>query len=254
MMRTSNPTLSPGLFYGPRAIGQEDAMTIQGAVNKCFILFFLLLVSASWVWGKLVQPVSGGEGSVPAAIMPYVFGGAIGGFILALVTVFNKPAARITAPLYAICEGLLLGGISAVYEMSYPGLVIQAVGLTMATLFCMLAVYKSGVIKVDQKFILGLTVATGAVCLFYFVSFILSFFHIGMPLLYGSGMMSIGFSLIVVAIAALNLVLDFYVIEQGAEQGMPKYMEWYGAFALMVTLIWLYLEILRLLAKTRNRR
>jgi uncharacterized YccA/Bax inhibitor family protein len=261
MMRTSNPTLNPSIFYGQRAVGQEEAMTIQGTINKCFMLFFLLLLSASWVWSKSSQLTTSWEygtavqgGQIGAAIMPYVFLGGIGGFILALITTFNRPASRITAPLYAVCEGLVLGGLSAIYELSYPGIVTQAVGLTMGTLFCMLVVYKSGFIKVDQKFILGLSAATGAICLVYFVSFILSFFGVGIPLIFGNGMVGIGFSLLVVAIAAFNLVLDFYVIEQGAQQGLPKYMEWYGAFALMVTLVWLYLEILRLLAKMRDRR
>jgi len=260
MMRTSNPAMNPAIFANARGLGSADTMTIQGTVNKCFILFFLVLVSASWVWNKFLAAAVPGEwGSQSAlaaagsAVGPYIMGGAILGLVLALVTVFNLPWAKFTAPAYALCEGLVLGGISAMYERAYPGIVVQAVALTFGTLFCMLMVYKSGLIQVNRKFILGITAATGAVCLVYFLSWILGMFGIGVPFIYGSGIFGIGFSLVVVAIAALNLVLDFYVIEQGASHNAPKYMEWYGAFALMVTLIWLYLEILRLLAKSRRR-
>jgi len=263
MMRTSNPTLNQAVFAKERSFGVGDSMTIQGTVNKCFILLGLIVLSASWVWGKVMQPTSvlGGEmmakemgAQAAASVTPFIFGGAIGGFILALVTIFNKPASKITAPLYALCEGLVLGGVSAIFEQNYPGIVIQAVGLTFATMFCMLSLYKSRIIKVNEKFIFGVATATGAICLVYLVNFIMSFFGRSIPFIYSSGLMGIGFSLLVVGIAAMNLILDFYVIEEGSKAGAPKYMEWYGAFALMVTLIWLYLEILRLLAKMRSRR
>jgi len=260
MMRTSNPAMRPSLFSNAPSYGLADTMTIQGTVNKCFVLFFLLLISASWVWNKfLTAPVHGEWGSQSAvaaagsAVGPYIMGGAIVGLILAFVTIFNLPWSKFTAPAYALCEGLVLGGISAMYERAYPGIVVQAVALTFGTLFCMLFIYKSGVIQVNRKFIVGLTAATGAVFLVYLGSWILGMFGIGVPFIYSSGIGGIGFSLIVVAIAAFNLILDFYVIEQGAQHNAPKYMEWYGAFALMVTLVWLYLEILRLLAKSRRR-
>lgn len=259
MMRTSNPALNPSIFAGARADTGSGAMTIQGTVNKCFILFFLLLLSASWVWGKLMQPVpvfgdEAAAGQSAAMVMPFIIGGAIAGLILAMVTIFKLPWAKFTAPAYALCEGLVLGGISALFEKSYPGIVIQAVALTFGTLFCMLALYKSRIIKVTDKFRMGVASATGAIFLVYFVGWILSFFGRGIPMIHGSGMIGIGFSLLVVGIAALNLVLDFDIIEKGAQQGAPRYMEWYGAFVLMVTLIWLYMEILRLLAKLRGRR
>jgi uncharacterized YccA/Bax inhibitor family protein len=159
----------------------------------------------------------------------------------------------VTAPIYAVLEGLFLGGISAIFEMSYPGIVIQAVALTFGTLFCLLAAYKSRLIKVTENFKLGIVAATGAICLIYLVSIIMGFFGASIPMIHSSGPLGIGFSLFVVTIAALNLVLDFDFIERGSEMGAPKYMEWYGAFGLVVTLVWLYIEILRLLSKLRRR-
>jgi uncharacterized YccA/Bax inhibitor family protein len=184
----------------------------------------------------------------------WIFGGAIGGFIVAMITVFKKQWAAMTAPLYALLEGLVLGGISSMLEGSYPGIVIQAVGLTFGTLFGLLFAYKSGMIKATENFKLGVVSATGGIAVVYLVTMLLGFFGIHMPYIHESGMIGIGFSLFVVIIAALNLVLDFDFIENVAAQGAPKYMEWYGAFGLMVTLIWLYIEILRLLSKLRERK
>ncbi len=160
----------------------------------------------------------------------------------------------ITAPIYSVLEGFFVGGISAVFEAQFPGIVMQAVGLTMCTLFGLLAAYKSGLIKVTENFRLGVIAATGRIALIYFLSFILRFVGVGIPFIHDSGLIGIGFSLFVVAVAAMNLVLDFDFIESGAQLGAPKYMEWYAAFGLMVTLIWLYIEILRLLAKLKSRR
>ena len=185
--------------------------------------------------------------------MPYTIAGAIGGFIVALVTVFKKTWSPITAPIYAVLEGLMLGGLSAIFEMQFKGIVVQAVGLTFGTLFCMLMAYKSGLIQATENFKLGVAAATGAICLLYFITMILGFFGVHMPYIHESGIVGIGFSLFVVVIAALNLVLDFDFIESGAASGAPKYMEWYGAFGLLVTLVWLYIEILRLLSKLRSR-
>jgi uncharacterized YccA/Bax inhibitor family protein len=183
-----------------------------------------------------------------------MIGGIFGGFIVALVTIFRPNWAAITAPIYALLEGLALGGISAMFERTYPGVAIQAVGLTFGTLFVMLLAYKTGMIRATQGFKLGVIAATGGIALLYLVEMVLGgFFHIQVPAINGSGAVGIGFSLFVVIIAALNLVLDFDMIETGVQGGAPKYMEWYGAFGLMVTLIWLYLEILRLLGKMRRR-
>jgi len=248
-MRTANPALNAKTFKSYSVpMDTSDPMTIQGTVNKTVLLLFCLLISAFWIWNMFYT--SGN----PAAVMPWVMGGAIGGLIAALVTVFKKTWAPFTAPVYALLEGLVLGGISSIFEARYPGIVIQAVGLTFGTLFGLLLAYKSGIIKATENFKLGVVAATGGIALVYFVSIILGFFGIRMPFIHESGIFGIGFSLFVVVIAALNLVLDFDFIEQGAEHGAPKYMEWYAAFGLMVTLVWLYLEILRLLAKLRDRR
>jgi uncharacterized YccA/Bax inhibitor family protein len=169
------------------------------------------------------------------------------------VTVFKKSRAGVTAPIYALLEGLLLGGLSAIFEAQYPGIVIQAVGLTFGTLFCLLVAYTSRMIKVTQNFRLGVFAATGGIALFYLASMVLGFFGIHIPYIHEGGLIGIGFSLFIVVIAALNLVLDFDFIEQAAAQGAPRYMEWYGAFGLIVTLVWLYIEILRLLSKLRSR-
>lgn len=247
-MRSSNPVLGSKTFEGLVPIGSSESMTIDGTVNKTALLLLLVVAPAFYVWRIFF---SSGN---PAAVMPWVIGGAIGGLIVAIVTVFKKEWSPLTAPIYAVLEGLFLGGISATFEAQFPGIVIQAVALTFGTLFCLLFAYKSGMIQVTQNFRLGIVAATGAIALFYLVSIVLGFFSIRIPLIHGSGIVGILFSIVVVAVAALNLVLDFDFIESGAEQGAPKYMEWYGAFGLLVTLVWLYLEILRLLSKIRDRR
>lgn len=247
MMRTANPALNDDTFRGyGRAAALGDAMTIQGTVNKTGVLLLLVLLTSTWTWRLYYTATD--------SLMLWVAGGAIGGFIVAMITVFKKQWAAVTAPLYALLEGLVLGGISSVLEARYPGIVIQAVGLTFGTLFGLLFAYKSGMIKATENFKLGVVAATGGIALVYFVTIILGLFGIRMPYIHESGMIGIGFSLFVVIIAALNLVLDFDFIESGAAQGAPKFMEWYGAFGLMVTLIWLYIEILRLLSKMRSRR
>jgi uncharacterized YccA/Bax inhibitor family protein len=246
-MRTANPALNAKTFTGFAPVADTRTMTIQGTVNKTALLLLLVLFSSSWTWNLYFST------SDAAVVVPWVFGGLISGFIVALVTVFKKQWAILTAPLYALLEGLALGGISAIFEARFPGIVIQAVGLTFGTLFCLLMAYKSGMIKVTENFKLGVVSATGAIALFYVVSFLLGMFGIPVPFIHGSGIIGIGFSLFVVAIAALNLVLDFDFIENGAARGVPQYMEWYAAFGLIVTLIWLYIEILRLLSKLRSR-
>src|SRR5229473_4012782 len=239
--RTSNPALNEKAFRGEVAVG--EAMTLQGTVNKTGVLLLGVVASSAWTWGLAHSPA-------PQAAFPWMIGGLIGGMVTAFVTIFKKNWAPLTAPLYALLEGLVLGGISAVFERTYPGIAVQAVGLTFATLFLMLVAYKSGTIRATQGFKLGVIAATGGIAVFYLVEMALSFFfHIQVPAINGSGPWGIAFSLFVVIIAALNLVLDFDMIETGVRGGAPKYMEWYGAFGLMVTLIWLYLEILRLLSK-----
>ena len=249
--RSGNPALNDNTFAG--LAPTEDRMTIQGTVNKSFLLLALLLVSAIWIWGRTGALEPAQQAQNLANVYPWMIGGALAGLVLALVTVFKKTWAMITTPLYALAEGLFIGGISAIFEAQYSGIVVQAVALTFGVFFCLLLVYTSRLIKVTQNFRLGIAAATGGIFLIYLASFVLGFFGINVPLIHESGLIGIGFSLFVVVIAALNLVLDFDFIENGAARGAPKYMEWYGAFGLLVTLIWLYIEILRLLAKLRSR-
>jgi uncharacterized YccA/Bax inhibitor family protein len=245
-MRTSNPVFNPNTFSArPVGVGYGEAMTVNGTINRAGILLLLALVAALFTWNQVANGQESGG---------YVMIGALGGFVVALVTTFKAQWAGVTAPIYAVLEGLFLGGVSAMVNMAYPGIAIQAVALTFGVFFCMLLLYRSGVIRATEKFKIGVFAATGAIALFYLITMVLGFFHIQFPLLYGSSPIGIGFSLVVVGIAALNLILDFDFIEQAAMRGAPKYMEWYGAFGLMVTLVWLYLEILRLLSKLRDRR
>lgn len=244
-MVTRNPVLKGRSFGGggyAGAIDYGENMTIQGTVNKTGLLLLLAFASAAWTWSKFYTSGS------PASVGPYVLLGVIGGFIVAMVTVFKQSWSPVTGPIYALLEGLVLGGASAMFAALYHGIVLEAVGLTFGVLLCMLAAYKSGLIRATEKFKVGVIAATGGVVLVYIASFVLGFFGIQIPGIFGNGIIGIGFSLLVVGIAALNLILDFDAIQRGAESGAPKYMEWYGAFALMITLVWLYLEILRLLA------
>lgn len=240
-MRTSNPALNEKAFS---TSGSGEPMTIQGTVHKTFISLGILFASAAWTWSRVFQ-----QGSTPALL--WVAG--LVGFGLAIATVMKREWAPVTTPLYAIAEGTFLGAISAMFEAAYPGIVFQAISLTLGTLFALLVAYQSGLIKATDKFRSGVMAATGGIFVVYLINMVMSLFGAQIPFIHQSGFFGIGFSLFVVVIAALNLVLDFDLIERGASQGAPKYMEWYGAFALLVTLVWLYLEILRLLAKLQRR-
>jgi len=242
MMRSGNPALRANVFTGMAARAGEQAMTIQGTTNKTLILLGLTSLLAFWAWQN------------PQISMPLILPAVIGGLIVAIATAIKKEWSPVTAPIYAALEGVVLGAISLVFEKQYPGIVKQAVGLTFGVLFSLLIVYKSRLIRVTENFKLGIFAATGGIALFYLVSMIAGFFGARFTIIYGNGLLAIGFSVFVVIIAALNLVMDFDFIEKGAEYGAPKYMEWYGAFGLIVTLVWLYLEILRLLAKLQSRR
>ena len=245
--RSGNPVLRNNTFENEAASYSGNTMTIQGTVNKTIILLLLVICSAALSWYYTLSS------NLINYIMPVMIILAIGGLIVALITIFNKKASPITAPIYSVVEGLFLGIISLFFEKMYPGIVLQAVFLTFGILFSLLLAYKSKLIKVTQNFRLGIVAATGGIFFIYLINFILRFFGISMPFIHQGGVFGIIFSLVVVAIASLNLVLDFDFIERGSEVGSPKYMEWYGAFGLMVTLIWLYLEILRLLSKIRRR-
>lgn len=244
-MRSGNPALTSKTFTELTRPG-ESAMTIGGTVNKTFLLLTLVTLGAgiSWNQAGIGSPVT----------MPLLLVGTFGGLLMALATIFRPTWARITAPLYALLEGLALGAISALTEARTPGVALPAVGLTFATLFALLTAYRSGLIRATENFKLGVVAATGGVAIFYLVTLALSLFGIHLPMMHEGGLLGIGISLVVVVIAALNLVLDFDFIEQGAREGAPAHMEWYGAFGLMVTLVWLYLEMLRLLSKLQERR
>jgi uncharacterized YccA/Bax inhibitor family protein len=253
LMKTSNPALSENTFrnlsdsqYGG-VIDATGRMTLNGTVNKTGILLVCAIATAAWTWRLFSQSRD------IADVSPLMLVGLFGGLICAMVTIFKKEWSPVTAPLYALLEGLVLGGVSALLDLKYPGIAIQAVSLTFGTLFVLLIAYRSGLIHVTQKFRLGVVAATGGIFVFYMLQMLLGFFGFHFTSINGSGPIGIGFSLIVVGVAALNLVLDFDFIEQGVQYGAPKYMEWYGAFGIMVTLVWLYLEILILLSKMRSR-
>jgi uncharacterized YccA/Bax inhibitor family protein len=244
-MRSGNPALQAETFDRFAAVPQEERMTLGGTVNRTGLSLFILLIAASYIWNR---------GAEDPALPAWILVSVIAGFVVAMVTVFKKTWAPLTTPVYAALEGLALGGISVVFEANYPGIVSQAVFLTFGTLGALLMAYRSGLIKATENFKLGVVAATGGIALLYLLSFVLGFFGVSVPLIHSSGTWGILFSLFVVVIASLNLVLDFDFIEKGVERGAPKYMEWYGAFGLLITLVWLYLEILRLLAKLQSRR
>ena len=243
-LRSGNPALNTKTFSG-FDMTTGASMTIMGTVHKTALGLLLLMSTALFTWN---MPA----GDPRATGLMIV--GMIGGLIVAIITIFKHHLAKYTVPAYALLEGLALGGISKFFEVMYPGIVNQAVMLTFGTLGALLLAYRSGLIKATENFKLGIVAATGGIFFVYLISWILSWFSVSIPLIHSNSNMGILFSIVVVVIAALNLVLDFDFIEEGSEKGAPKYMEWYGAFGLLVTLIWLYLEILRLLAKLSSRR
>ena len=227
-------------------------MTAKGTAMKSLLLLIMVLAGASYTWKIFYEAIN------PASVQPWLWGGAIGGFVVALIISFKPNMAQYLAPIYAVLQGLFLGAISAMFNQAFaesaPGIVINAVLLTMVTAFVMFLIYRSGLIKVNDKFIRIISIAVGAVALYYFVTIILSLFGVNLVMLHNSGPLSIGISLVIIGVAAFSLMLDFNFIEKASAVGAPKYMEWYGAFGLMVTLIWLYLEILKLLAKFAGSR
>jgi uncharacterized YccA/Bax inhibitor family protein len=266
-MRTSNPALNEKTFAAERAAvldadfferkqreqqagvgaGPLETMTVNGVVEKSAFLVFLLVVAGAFGWSSV-------ERSETEVVVPgWLILALLGGLAIAIATIVKPRWSPVTAPLYAVVQGLLLGAISALYESQFEGIVLQAVGLTIGVFLTMLAVYALRIIKVTDNLRIGIIAATGGVFLVYLVSIVLRLFGAGVPFIHDAGPVGIGFSLVVVVIAALNLVLDFDFIEHGAANGMPRFMEWYAGFGLLVTLVWLYLEILRLLAKLRSR-
>lgn len=241
--RSGNPTLREHTFDRQGNLS-GSSMTINGTVNKSFITLALLLGGAFSTWSMYFNGQS---------VMGYMIGGVVIALVLSLVISFVPRTSPYLVPIYAVCEGLFLGALSANYESLYNGITMQAALLTMCVFIALLLAYKTRIIKATENFKLGVFAATAGVALLYLVSFVLGLFGISVPFLHSNGLIGIGISLIIVAIAALNLVLDFDFIENGAQRGAPKYMEWYGAFGLMVTLVWLYIEMLRLLSKIFSR-
>jgi uncharacterized YccA/Bax inhibitor family protein len=243
-LRTSNPALREDVFTATRADGR-GTMTVQGTVNKTGLLLLLALAtaSASWVLGT-----SGGP-----EVAGWALGAGLAGLVVAIATIVRPRWSPVTAPIYALVEGVVLGLVSMWFEARYPGIAIQAVALTFGVLGAMLVLYKTRVIKVTQRFRAGVLAATLAIFVVYMVALVLGLFGVQVPFLNDASPLGILISLAIVVVAALNLVLDFDLIDRGARSGAPAYMEWYAAFGLLVTLVWLYLELLRLLAKLRER-
>jgi uncharacterized YccA/Bax inhibitor family protein len=265
IVATSNPAFSNDVFtqydhsFG---VARSDAMTVQGTVGKTSLLLAILSACGIWAWNMAVR--DGAQAHIPLLAV-----GGIGGFVVALLTIFRPTVAPWTAPLYAAAEGVFLGIFSQVIQsgldarmaagaggraVNTQGIVFQAIALTVSVLCVMLFLYGSRIVRVTDKFRTGVIMATGALALFYVVTFVVGLFGVNMPLVFSSSPLGIGFSLFAVGLASVNLLLDFDMIERGAASGAPKYMEWYGAFGLLVTLVWLYLEILRLLRKFADQR
>ncbi|PIF05142.1 MAG: hypothetical protein CSA36_08230 [Draconibacterium sp.] len=252
LTKSSNPVLKENVFHKDYSPSFE-VMTVNGTINKTALMLLLVIAGAAYTWRKFIEAYTVNPELAGKAVLPWLLIGGIGGFITVLVTVFRPKSSAISAPVYAVFEGLLLGGLSAMLETVYNGIVMRAVALTLAVFLAMLFIYRSGVIKVTRKFAMGVFAATAGIFVVYLVGFIAGLIGVNMSFLYGNSNWSIGISLVVVVVAALNLVLDFSFIENAAGSGAPKYMEWYGAFGLMVTLVWLYIELLRLLAKFASR-
>ncbi|MGL4364030.1 MAG: Bax inhibitor-1/YccA family protein [Bacteroidales bacterium] len=252
LFRSSNPALSDKIFKQVHGnmVQSSSAMTIAGTIHKTLLLLLLAVLGASYTW--LLFYNNAPSETATSLIVPYMWGGLIGGIIFSLIAIFNPRRSTWAAPLYAICEGLFLGAISAIFDFQTKGIAFQAVVLTLAVLFLMLSLYRMGVIKVTEKLRSGIIVATGGVAIFYLITWIIGMFT-NISFLHDSSPISIGISLLIVGIAAFNFLLDFDFIEKGAQNGAPKYMEWFGAFGLMLTLVWLYLEMLRLLSKLQSK-
>ncbi len=251
LFESGNPTLSQKIFS--RSIAQSDAgtMTVRGSINKFGFLLFMVLAGAAYTWYLYYN-------NQPQTMMTLMWVGIIGGLVAVLAISFKPTWAPYLSPAYGILEGFFLGAISAIlndaFSEKYPGLVMQAVGLTFGVAFAMFLLYNLRIIKATQKFKSIVFAATAGIAIFYLITLVLRLFHVNIPFMYDSSPLGIGLSLFLVAIAALNLIIDFDMIERGAEMGAPKFMEWYGAFGLLVTMIWLYIEILKLLSRFAGRK
>lgn len=252
IFKSGNPTLTEKMFDKSHemAAANMGTMTVRGAINKFGFMMLMLIAGAAYNWNLYEQLKQD-------TMMTLMWVGIIGGLISALAISFKPNWAPVLAPLYALLEGLFIGGISAImnaaFAESYPGLVMQAVGLTFGVALAMFLLYNFRVINATQRFKSIVFTATLGIGIFYLITMVLRMFGVNVSFMYDSSLLSIGISLFVVAIAALNLIMDFDMIEQGAERGAPKFMEWYGAFGLMVTIVWLYIEMLKLLSKLSSR-
>lgn len=255
-LKSGNPTLSEKIFNRSLTAEQElnGTMTVRGAINKFGFLLLMVLAGATYTWYLYVNSVN------QAAVMPWFWGGMLGGLVVGLVISFKPGWSGFLAPLYALLEGLFLGALSVMvnemFKESYPGIVMQAVGLTFCVAIAMFLLYNFRIIKPTQKFKSIVFAATAGIALFYLVLWVMRMFgaYPGFMSLGDNSLLGYGISLFIIAIAALNLIMDFEMIETGAEMGAPKYMEWYGAFGLLVTIVWLYIEILRLLTRVAASR
>jgi uncharacterized YccA/Bax inhibitor family protein len=245
LFKTSNPALNAKTFKDSVSISGE-VMTLQGTVNKTSVLLLCAAATAAWTWWL--------ARTQPEDLALCLWGGLIGGLVFAVVTIFREEWAPVTAPIYALCEGLALGGISTALNQVYPGIGLQALGLTGTVTAVMLLLYTSGVVRATPKFTLGVIAATGGICLFYLIDLVMGFFGNHVSVLYSNGPWGIAISVLIVIVAALNLILDFDFIETGVYAHAARYMEWYGAFGVMVTLIWMYVEVLHLLSALRSQR
>lgn len=249
LFKSGNPSLSEKAFNATSYIDYNNSMTIRGTLNKFGFMFLMLLGTAYYSWKEF---------STGGNVQPLIWIGALGGFVVAMVIMFKKEWSPYLAPLYALLEGLFIGAISAYYNEAFaakaPNLIMNAVGLTFGTVIAMYFLYSFKVIQATQRFKSVIITATAGIAIFYLLAMVLRMFGVQMAFLHEGSLFGIGFSLVVVTVAALNLILDFDMIERGADAGAPKYMEWYGAFGLMVTIVWLYLEILRLLSKLSSRK
>jgi uncharacterized YccA/Bax inhibitor family protein len=248
LFKSGNPSLTEKIFSKSITADQEGVMTVRGAINKFGFIFFMMMASAAYTWHAYYQGQN---------VTGYMMGGVFGGLIVAIVITFKRSWSSYLAPLYGLMEGLFVGAVSAIindaFAADYPGIVLQAVGLTFGAALAMYLLYHFRVIRATERFKSVIFTATAGIAIFYLIAMVLRMFGIDIPFLHEGGLMGIGFSLVVISIAALNLIIDFDMIEQGAEMGAPKYMEWYCAFGLLVTIVWLYIEILRLLSKLGSR-
>lgn len=248
LMKSGNPTLSDKIFNRSITAGQDGVMTARGTIHKFGFLFLMMMASAAYTWHAYYEGQN---------VTTFMWVGLLGGLGLALVISFKPNLAPYLAPAYSLLEGLMVGAISAIINEamreSYPGIIMQAVSLTFGAAFGMFLLYNFKIIRATERFKSIIFTATAGIAIFYLIAMVLRQFGVDIPFLHEGGLMGIGFSLFVVAIAALNLIIDFDMIEKGSEMGAPKYMEWYCAFGLLVTIVWLYIEILRLLSKLQSR-